>query len=399
MRGSGTLAVLFATMAPQTVVSMMSLTPPIMAEDVIATLGLPAGATGLYTGLIYFFVLLTNLLSAPLMGWVGPLRLSFACILVAGLGLVLFGSGSMAGVLIATITTGLGYGPLTPASSQVLASQSQSHGFALLVSVRQTSVPLGGVLAGLLVPQLTLRMGWQSSCVVLGLTTAAFGLVTALVLPAIRNEQAGRRARFSGGLLGPLRFITQRGDLLTLSAASTIFGGLQLVLSSFLVIYLVTVVGHDLVSAGALLGASQLSGVLGRILWGYVADRVGSPRKLLGLVGVGMALACLATGLLSYTGPSWLAIPVVILFGATASGWNGVFLAEVMREVKPAEVGFATSGSLMFTYFGVMVGPPLFGLAAAIVGFQGAYALAAVLALAGAYLAWRMGRPGLRAAR
>ena len=110
MRGTGTLAVLFATMAPQTVVSMMSLTPPVMAEDVIATLALPAGVTGLYTGLIYFFVLLTNLLSAPLMGWVGPLRLSFACIVVAGLGLVLFGSGSMAGVLLATIIIGLGSG-------------------------------------------------------------------------------------------------------------------------------------------------------------------------------------------------------------------------------------------------------------------------------------------------
>ena len=230
-------------------------------------------------------------------------------------------------------------------------------------------------------------MGWQSSCVVLGLSTAAFALVTALVLPAIRNEQAGRRARFSGGLLGPLRFITQQGNLLTLSAASTIFGALQLVLSSFLVIYLVTVVGHDLVSAGALLGASQVSGVLGRILWGYIADRIRSPRKLLASIGVGMGLACLATGLLARTGPGLLAIPVAVLFGATASGWNGVFLAEVMREVKPAEVGFATSGSLMFTYLGVVIGPPLFGAAAALVGFQGAYALAAVLALAGAYLA------------
>src|SRR3954463_7083804 len=202
-------------------------------------------------------------------------------------------------------------------------------------------------------------LGWQSSCVALGLGTAVFAFVTALSLPVIREEQPAGRTRFSGGLLGPRRFITQRGDLLTLSAASSIFGALQLVLSAFLVIYLVTVVGHDLVSAGALLGLSQVSGVLGRILWGYVADRVGSSRKLLGLVGVGMTLACVATGLISYTGPSWLAIPVVILFGATASGWNGGFLAEVMREVKPAEVGFATSGSLMFTYFGVMIGPPL----------------------------------------
>src|SRR3954471_14043680 len=113
----------------------------------------------------------------------------------------------MAGVLIATIIIGLGYGPLTPASSQVLASQSQSHGFALLVSVRQTSVPLGGVLAGLLVPQLTLRMGWQSSCVVLGLSTAAVALLAAVSLPLIRNEQPAGRTRFSGGPLGPVRFI------------------------------------------------------------------------------------------------------------------------------------------------------------------------------------------------
>ena len=101
----------------------------------------------------------------------------------------------------------------------------------------------------------------------------------------------------------------------------------------------------------------------------------------------GWGLACLATGLLARTGPGLLAIPVAVLFGATASGWNGVFLAEVMREVKPAEVGFATSGSLMFTYLGVVIGPPLFGAAAALVGFQGAYALSGVLALAGAYLA------------
>ena len=46
MHGAGTVSVLFVTMVPQTVVSMMSLTPPVMADDVVATLGLPAGAAG-----------------------------------------------------------------------------------------------------------------------------------------------------------------------------------------------------------------------------------------------------------------------------------------------------------------------------------------------------------------
>src|SRR3954469_1015548 len=331
MRWAAAVPVLFATMVPQTVASMMSLTPPVMADDVVRSLGLPAGATGLYSGLIYVFVLLTNSISAPLITWVGPLRLSFACIVFAGLGLALFGSGSVIGVLLATAIIGLGYGPLTPASSQVLATQTQSHAFALLVSVRQTSVPLGGVLAGLLAPQLVLRLGWQNSCVVLGLGTATFALLTAVSLPLIRNEQPTGRTRFSGGPLGPVRFITQRRDLLTLSVASTLFGALQLILSSFLVIYLVTVVGHDLVSAGALLGLSQVSGVLGRILSGHAADRVSSPRKLLGLIGAGMALACCAAGTLAYTVPCVMAVAVVILLGATASGWSGVFLAEVMR--------------------------------------------------------------------
>src|SRR3954447_12339930 len=158
MRWAAAVPVLFATMVPQTMASMISLTPPVMAEDVVSSLGLPAGAIGLYSGLIYVFVLLTNSISAPLIAWFGPLRLSFACIVFAGLGLALFGSGSVFGALLATAIIGLGYGPLTPASSQVLATQSQSQAFALLVSVRQTSVPLGGVLAGLLAPQLVLRL-------------------------------------------------------------------------------------------------------------------------------------------------------------------------------------------------------------------------------------------------
>src|SRR4051794_20058103 len=74
MHGAGTVSVLFVTMVPQTVVSMMSLTPPVMADDVVATLGLPAGAAGFYTGLIYFFVLITNIVAAPLIARFGSLN-------------------------------------------------------------------------------------------------------------------------------------------------------------------------------------------------------------------------------------------------------------------------------------------------------------------------------------
>jgi hypothetical protein len=74
---------------------------------------------------------------------------------------------------------------------------------------------------------------------------------------------------------------------------------------------------------------------------------------------------------------------VVILLRATASGWNGVFLAEIIRDVRPTEVGLAISGSLMFTYLGIVFGPSLFGALASVIGFPKAYIVMGTAVLLG----------------
>jgi MFS family permease len=161
---------------------------------------------------------------------------------------------------------------------------------------------------------------------------------------------------------------------------------MQLVLSSFLVVYLTSAAGLDLVLAGALLSPSQLAGVAGRLGWGFVADRVPSPRLL--LVGIALLMA-VAAGLMSLFTTAWpvgAIAAVVILLGAMASGWNGVFLAEIIRDIRPAEVGLATSGSLMFTYLGIVLGPSLFGALASAVGFPKAYIVMGAAVLLGGIL-------------
>src|SRR3712207_2596269 len=85
--------------------------------------------------------------------------------------------------------------PCVPWIAQTTASSGTLRGpFAFIVSVRQTAVPLGGLLAGLLVPALVLRLGWQATGATLGLGSAIGGLVLALALPAVRREQPGGRA-------------------------------------------------------------------------------------------------------------------------------------------------------------------------------------------------------------
>jgi hypothetical protein len=83
--------------------------------------------------------------------------------------------------------------------------------------------------------------------------------------------------------------------------------------------------------------------------------------------------------------------PVVVLlalYGATAIGWNGVYLATVARSVPHADAATATAGSLFFTYLGVVVGPPLFGAVGSAFGSLGA--AFALLALPLAWTVWML---------
>ncbi|WP_298362291.1 hypothetical protein [uncultured Bradyrhizobium sp.] len=93
----------------------------------------------------------------------------------------------------------------------------------------------------------------------------------------------------------------------------------------------------DLVPAGALLSTSQLASVAGHLGWGFVADRVRSPHGVLVAIAVLMAIATALIGLFSPAWPIACLAAFVIVRGGTASGWNGVYLAEIMSEVKSVE--------------------------------------------------------------
>jgi hypothetical protein len=68
-------------------------------------------------------------------------------------------------------------------------------------------------------------------------------------------------------------------------------------------------------------------------------------------------------------------LPAVIalsaLFGASAVGWNGVYLAEVARRAPPGRVGAITGGTQVFTFIGALAAPPLFGFVVGLVGTYG----------------------------
>jgi len=206
-----------------------------------------------------------------------------------------------------------------------------------------------------------LASGWQQAA----LAVAGFSVLLAFLAQPIRaGLDHDREAAVSISMQSvtrPLAMVLSHPRLRELAVVSFIFAAMQLCLMSFLVSYLTHDLKVTLVAAGFALSVANVAGIACRILWGIVADRWIRPRTLLGLLGLVMAAACAATAAFSSAWPAAAILAVCAVFGGTAIGWNGVYLAEVARLAPAGQAATATGGTLFFTFFGVLFGPPLFG--------------------------------------
>src|SRR5699024_3898922 len=116
------------------------------------------------------------------------------------LGIGIITTGVIWLIIASPILIGLGYGLMTPAGSQILVTGDSPKGMGLVMSIKQSSVPIGGMIAGFLLPPLTGWVDWQGSLLVvlvLCLGTALFVQVWRPVLDAWRNTNATDRGHQS----------------------------------------------------------------------------------------------------------------------------------------------------------------------------------------------------------
>jgi MFS family permease len=189
------------------------------------------------------------------------------------------------------------------------------------------------------------------------------------------------------GLGTPIRLAVTVAPLRELSAVSFVFASMQLSLFTYLVSYLNLGLGYTLVAAGLVFAAAQTAGIVGRVVWGAMADRLLGPRRMLAVLGLLMGAASFAVSRFSADWPLAAIVGVAMVFGASAIGWNGVYLSEVARRAPAGQVGAATGGTQFFTFLGALSGPPLFAASvSATGGYGGGFAAFAVPPFAAALL-------------
>jgi MFS family permease len=371
-----TVLPLFATLAIQALVAMATITVPVLAPTASADIHVSAGYIGLFVSLVYLGSMISSAASVDLIRRIGAIRVSQYGLVLCAAGLAVLALGATPALIASALLLGLGYGPITPASSHILARTTPPHMMSFVFSLKQTGVPVGGALAGAVVPPLVLLGSWRSAA----FAVAGCCLLTALLAQAIRAENDSdrdpRRPISARGPIRALALVASDPSVRRLAICSFFFSALQLCLTTYLVTYLTNQLGYTLVQAGLMLSVATGAGIVGRIGWGALADRTGRPAGVLGLLGCAMAAAAVAMALSSPEWPRALMTVLCAVFGGTAIGWNGVFLAQVAREAPAGKTVEATGGALFFTFFGVLITPPLFAL---IVESGGSYGTAFAL--------------------
>jgi MFS family permease len=365
------VAALAVSLAVQTLTAMGLAIPSVLAPVAASDFDVAPTALGRWVGFSYMIAMFAGLAGGTLVGRYGPSRVHQAAVLGVALGLATGAGAQVALLLLCGLCLGAAHGLVNPASSAILAAASPPRIRSMVFSIKQTGVPLGGAIAGILVPALLLWMSWQAAVLAL-----AIGAAVLLVL-VVRHDPADDAARRLERLrlrsfAAPVAEVWANRPILELAAVSGVYSAIQISFLTYLVSYLKLELGYSLVAAGVVFAVAQISGAAGRVLWGVVADHLLKPRSV--LAGLGMVMI-VCGGALASLNPAWppaAVLAVCALYGATAVGWNGVFLAEVARLAPDGRVAYLTGGTQFFTFAGVLIGPPLFGAIASATGTYGA---------------------------
>ncbi len=374
---SGAIArTLPAMTAVQAVTAMGTFALSVLAPQ----LGVDVQALGWVGSVLFGVGALSSLATGRLIRKFGDLPLAAMCMGAVLLAMLCLAGGAFAtrdaglsawSVWPAVVLLGLAFGPETPACASVLARVTPLARRPWIFSIRQTGNQIGAMLGSLALPLLLL--GHAALPFVL---VAAFALAVGLWCLRLVTSDGGVPALGSlPGDASGLRELLRSPALRLLTLTLVVFMATQVCLNFFVMSHAVRHWRLQVPQAAAWVALMQGAGLVGRLLWGRVAQRPGVvTARLLGGLGVLIGGAGLLLFLWPGTPPAAALALLFVLVGISASGWNGVMMAEIARIAGPARAGAVTGAALMFGYSGLALAPVLFAAAGTAWGTAAAYA-------------------------
>ncbi len=291
-----------------------------------------------------------------------------------GAGLLVAAFAPSFAVLVLALTLGGAAGAsVNAASGRAVMSwfRKEERGFAL--GIRQTALPIGGLLAAILLPPIEAAGGVRA-----GLIALAAGCLAAAIAGATGLREAPHEETELTDIGHPVR----DPRMWQLSIGSALVLAAQISILSFLILFLHAERGLSTAEAAAVFGVIQALGAAARILTGRWSDRLRARIAPLRKLALGLTVTLAATAAL-LSAPLGLLIPVFVAAGALSLSWNGLSFTAAAELAGRRRAGAALGFQQTALAITSAVAPPAFAAVVEAGSWSLAYGLAAAMPVAG----------------
>ena len=291
-----------------------------------------------------------------------------------GAGLLVAAFAPSFGVLVVALALGGASGAsVNAASGRAVMSWfgQEERGFAL--GIRQTALPIGGLLAALLLPPIEAAGGLRA-----GLVALAVGCLVA----ALAGASGLREAPHEEGELSDIGHPVRDPRMWQLSVGSALVLAAQISILSFLILFLHGERGLSTAEAAGVFALIQALGAVARIVTGRWSDRLKARIAPLRRLALGLSVS-LATAAVLLTAPLPILIPVFVAAGALSLSWNGLSFTAAAELAGRRRAGAALGFQQTALAITSAAAPPAFAAVVEAGSWSLAYGLAAAMPVAG----------------
>ncbi|MCY0881048.1 MAG: MFS transporter [Firmicutes bacterium] len=231
----------------------------------------------------------------------------------------------------------------------------------LVIGIRQSATPLGGILAAALFPFLVMHSSLSMVLLFIAVNAGGWTMLFGWALPpALHKAPAATPSSLAKHPLSSVKKLLH--PLKYPALVSFLLSPGQYALLTYAILDL-----HDrwqisIGIAGPIIALALFGGLLTRILMGKLADKGISTPRLMMYTGSVSITSLLIWAVLPRNTPIVFILPLFFLLGSGLDGWNALLTSWITRNSASSQRGMALGLTGMAGFIGVVLFLPIFGL-------------------------------------
>ncbi|TFW51142.1 MFS transporter [Bacillus sp. 007/AIA-02/001] len=266
------------------------------------------------------------------------------------------------GLLFVLLLVGTFYSVSQPGGSKVIMKWFSKENRGLAMGIRQAGIPIGGTLAGVLIPFLTIKynMAYAVNSIACICIIGGFLFFIFYKEPYIQEKVKQERSKLSFWM--QLKEVMCKKELYAIYITGICMISLQMVLVAHFIEFLVLEQSITPILAGKVFSVMFFSGMVGRVILAATSDLFykGNRRTLL-FITVCISIFFILILVMSIHTITNVLYGVSALLGFFSIGWFSLFITEVAESASEESVGMTVSFALTLNQIAIIAAPALFG--------------------------------------